>query len=115
VQRPDIQALLRRVSYDVPEEWSRDDGVARTGFARIGVQTTDGSSRRAEVSEVRGSPGRPLSDAELEAKFAACADLVYPHEAARRLLDGLRRLDRLGSVRELSALMSAEPALAPGD
>jgi len=112
VMRPEAQALLRKVAYLVPPEWSQDDGVAKTGFARVAVYMADGSTHRAEVAAVRGSPARPLSDAELEAKFASCAGLVYPASAVEPLLGALRRLEELGSIRELSALLSAEPALA---
>lgn len=115
VARPDLQALLRKVEYHVPPEWSQDDGVAKTGFARITVRTADGSSHHAEVDAVRGSPGRPLSDEELEAKFTSCANVVLPADASAALLAALQRLDQLGSIRELSTLLTAEPAPVAGD
>jgi 2-methylcitrate dehydratase PrpD len=110
VLRTDVQALLRQVTYEIPPEWQHDDGIAKTGFARITVHLADGSVQHAEVSEVRGSPGRPLSDQELDAKFASCASLVFADRQVQELLGALRHVEGLGSIRQLSALLTAQPA-----
>ncbi len=107
VLRPDVQQLLRRVTYAVPPEWQHDDEVAKTGFARINVHLADGNAHSAETTEVRGSPGRPLSDQELNAKFASCAGLVLEGDKVQEILGALRNLDGLESVRRLSAMLTA--------
>jgi hypothetical protein len=49
----------------------------------------------------RGGPHRPLSDAELERKFALNASLALAPAAVARLVDGvfgLRRMESAGSL-----------------
>lgn len=113
VLRSDVQSLLRRVTYDVPTEWQHDDGTARTGFARIDVSVSDGTVRHAETTQVRGSPTRPLSGGELEAKFLACANLVFEADRARAILTALQCVDRFDTIRQLSDLLTHQPAPFP--
>jgi hypothetical protein len=53
----------------------------------------------------RGYPGRPASDADLDAKFSGCARRVLPAASADRALAVLRRLDELDDVRRLTDLL----------
>jgi 2-methylcitrate dehydratase PrpD len=83
-------------------------GVARDGRPKgslsVTVQRTDGRSVTVEASDPIGSPEKPLSNAQLEAKFRDCA-----HNAARPLPDAsldaaltaIGRLETLPDAREL--------------
>jgi 2-methylcitrate dehydratase PrpD len=83
-------------------------GVARDGRPKrslsITVQRTDGRSVTVEASDPIGSPEKPLTDAQLEAKFRDCA-----RNAALPLSDGsvdaalaaIGRLETLPDAREL--------------
>jgi 2-methylcitrate dehydratase PrpD len=46
---------------------------AQAGWARLEVRLSDGRSAARETTGPSGSPDRPLSDAQLEAKFRDCA------------------------------------------
>lgn len=106
VNRPDLQSLLRRVTHIVPPEWNHDDGTVRTGLARVDVQLKGGTIRHGETTAVLGSPARPLSDDELEAKFISCASLIWDTDKSQHTLETLRRLDQLPSIRELGSVLS---------
>jgi 2-methylcitrate dehydratase PrpD len=83
-------------------------GVARDGRRQrslsVTVQRTDGRSVIVEASDPIGSPDKPLTDAQLEAKFRDCAG-----NAARPLSDAsidaalaaIGRLETLPDAREL--------------
>ena len=62
----------------------------------------DGTARAARIDALRGSPGRPLSQSEQEAKVASCigASLV-PGRRVEQLLDTVRRLPTLSDARLL--------------
>ncbi|HET9016832.1 MAG TPA: hypothetical protein VFN57_14625, partial [Thermomicrobiaceae bacterium] len=110
VARADLQALLRRVDFRVPDEWRKGAGAPDMGQARLEVRLADGSVRHAEVAAPRGSAVCPLSDAELEAKFLDCAALALGADGARRALDLVRDLERLNDVRALTAALTPRRA-----
>lgn len=86
----------------------RITGVARDGrpkgWLSITVQRTDRRSVTVEASDPIGSPGKPLTNAQLETKFRDCA-----HNAVRplsdtsldRLMAAIGRLETLPDAREL--------------
>jgi 2-methylcitrate dehydratase PrpD len=83
-------------------------GVAREqrprGSLSITVQRTDGRSVTVEASDPIGSPEKPLSNAQLEAKFRDCGrNAVQPLSVASLdgLLAAIGRLETLPDAREL--------------
>jgi 2-methylcitrate dehydratase PrpD len=83
-------------------------GVARDHWPRgslsITVQRTDGRSVIVEASDPIGSPEKPLTNAQLEAKFRDCArNAVQPlsDESLDGLLASIGRLETLSDAREL--------------
>lgn len=70
VQRPEAQALLRKV------ERAEDTGEVRPHRALLEVEMADGERRTRRVEELRGSPRLPLTDAELEAKLRDCVSFA---------------------------------------
>ncbi len=83
-------------------------GIAREGrpkgWLSITVQRTDGRSVTVEASDPIGSPERPLSDAQLEAKFRDCARNAVqplPEASVDAALAAIGRLETLPDAREL--------------
>jgi 2-methylcitrate dehydratase PrpD len=83
-------------------------GVARDhrprGSLSITVQRTDGRVITVEASDPIGSPQKPLTSAQLEAKFRDCAhNAVQPlsDESVDGLLAAIGRLETLPDAREL--------------
>jgi len=83
-------------------------GLARDGRPKgslsITVQRTDGRSVTVEASDPIGSPEKPLTNAQLEAKFRDCAhNAVQPLSDASLdgLLAAIGRLETLPDAREL--------------
>ncbi|MSO64455.1 MAG: hypothetical protein EXQ85_01400 [Alphaproteobacteria bacterium] len=60
----------------------------------------------ATLGATFGSPERPMTDAMVEAKFHETTALCMPRERSARLLAALRRLDAIGNVNDLAALLS---------
>jgi 2-methylcitrate dehydratase PrpD len=94
---PSVLALADRIA-----------GVAQDGRAKgslaITVQRTDGRSITIEAGDPSGSPEKPLSNAQLEAKFRDCARnaaRLPADESLDRILAAIRRLETLGDAREL--------------
>lgn len=88
----------------------RIEGVAREGGPKgslaVTVERTDGRTATVEASDPIGSPQKPLSDAQLEAKFRDCArNAVLPLSQASvdAALAAIERLETLPDARELTA------------
>lgn len=81
------------------------DGCLKTllGPAIVEVITNDGRRLREQVDELPGTPLAPLSDAEVEAKFHACAGRgLDPMEPARAnaLIERVQSVEQLVDMRE---------------
>ncbi len=78
--------------------------IKRGGIVEI--TTTDGAQLREHVELVRGRPGNPMSDEEMEKK---CADLMTPvlgEERTKSLIDRIANLEKVKNIRDLRPLIS---------
>ena len=85
----EVLQMAQRASFLQREDW----GVERAVSGALQLTTTDGRVLRKEIADPRGSPARPLDEAELIAKFVECAGrarlplaAVPAGELARRIL-----------------------------
>ena len=104
IRNPAVQALMPKVALRANEAFDRSAPLSQ---ARVTVRTNDGQEWSQLANGARGYPGR-LTDEELEAKFADCASRALSPEAARAAWTALTALERVGNVRELTALFSKE-------
>jgi len=74
----------------------------------VQIQTRDGHSFSKQLDFPKGDPRNPLTDQEIEEKFAALAEGVLSKPAQKKLKDAVWSLERAGSVSELMALMAAD-------
>jgi 2-methylcitrate dehydratase PrpD len=96
---PAVQALSDRVA-GIPCE------DRKKGTLSITVTRTDGRSVTVEASDPIGSPQKPLTNAQLEAKFRDCArNAVRPLSDSRidAALTAIGRLETLADATELMA------------
>jgi 2-methylcitrate dehydratase len=74
----------------------------------VQIQTKDGRSYTRQLDFPKGDPRNPLTDLEIEEKFAALAEGVLTPAAQKRVKETVWNLERVGSVSELMALMEAD-------
>ena len=106
VNRPDVQALLRKVDFGVHPD------AEAAGFDKmttiIEIELDDGTRLRGQADFGKGSPVNPMSDRELEGKFLECARWGgVDAAAARKVVDLLWKIEELVDVRELTRLLGA--------
>lgn len=78
--------------------------IKRGGIVEI--TTADGATLREHVALVRGRPGNPMSDREIERK---CTDLMQPvlgEARTRSLIDRIWDLEGVRNIRDLRPLLS---------
>jgi 2-methylcitrate dehydratase PrpD len=64
----------------------------------------DGKIYEEKVRFNRGSPENPLSADELASKFFANTATVLSKEQAKKIIDAVREIEKLKSIKELTAL-----------
>jgi 2-methylcitrate dehydratase PrpD len=99
-----VQALMPRVTLRANAAF---DAAAPLSQARVSVRLRDGRQWSQRADGARGYPGR-LSEGELAAKFADCASRVLDDPAGAWA--SLRELERVGNVRDLTAILSRRAA-----
>ena len=74
----------------------------------VQIQTRDGRSFHKQLDFPKGDPRNPLTDQEIEEKFASLAEGVLSQPAQKRVKDAVWSLERVGSVSDLMALMETD-------
>jgi 2-methylcitrate dehydratase PrpD len=100
-----VLALARRVDYEIDEAST----FPRHYTGEVIIETTDGRRLRHREAINRGSADRPLSNAEIVAKFHGNAGRALTREAAQRVAGAILNLEQHGA-RQLGDVLAAPPA-----
>src|ERR1700756_3145297 len=79
----------------------------------VNITTTDGKTFTKQLDYPKGDPRNPLSDAEIEEKFAALAEGVLSKGAQKKLKNAIWNLEKVGAVSRLLGLMKADARNRP--
>lgn len=74
----------------------------------VHIDTTDGRSFSKQLDYPKGDPRNPLTDLEIEEKFASLADGVLSTGAQKRVKEAVWNLEHVDSVSDLMALMESD-------
>lgn len=110
VQRPEAQALAQRVTRHLHPLSAQQTGSNGEELPVIvTVKLRDGRKYTQQVDVPKGHPDKPLSEAELYAKFRTCAGLALPPAKVEQALDALVHLEAQDNITPCVALL-ASPA-----
>lgn len=106
IMNPRIREQLKKVEVVADPEIEK----VFPALQRVIVQitTTDGSSYSKQLDFPKGDPRNPLTDSEVEEKFAALAEGVLSSAAQKKLKEAIWGLEKVGSVQKLMALMKSD-------
>jgi 2-methylcitrate dehydratase PrpD len=104
---PRVRALARRVEVTIDPDAS--PRLIDRPAARVTVALTDGRTLAAETRAIRGDAANPVGREEVEAKFLGLAGPVLGEARARAVRDAVARVETLGNVAELGALLRPAP------
>lgn len=103
---PAVQAMARRIDFEVDEAMPLNSGIAR-------IRTKDGAVHERRVDVLRGNVQSPLGEAELLAKFKSNASLAR-RPLSTETVDALARAVLwLEDVEDVSSLMESLNRDAP--
>jgi 2-methylcitrate dehydratase PrpD len=95
VRDPVVMALRDRVETTVDPGLKQDQ-------ARVKIKLKDGRVLERFVEHAVGSVENPMTDAQLDAKFADLAAGILPDDRARRLVDLCRRAEQLADAGDIA-------------
>ena len=106
IMDPVIRAQLKKVEVVADPEIEKVFPALQRVI--VNIMTTNGHSFSKQLDYPKGDPRNPLSDAEIEEKFAALAEGVMSTGAQKKLKNALWNVEKIGSVNKLMALMKAD-------
>ena len=106
IMDPTIRAQLKKVEVVADPEIEKVFPALQRVI--VNLTTTDGRTFTKQLDYPKGDPRNPLSDAEVEEKFAALAEGVLSEGAQKKLKNAIWNLEKVGSVSKLMALMKAD-------
>src|SRR6266702_4755996 len=109
IMDPVIRAQLKKVEVVADPEIEKVFPALQRVI--VTITTTEGQSFTEQLDYPKGDPRNPLTDAEVEEKFAALAEGVLSAGAQKKLIDAIWSLEKVGSVSKLMALMKANVKL----
>jgi len=115
IMDPKIRGLLQKIEVVADPEIEKVFPALQRVV--VNIETTDGRSFSKQLDYPKGDPRNPLTDQEVEEKFAALADGVLSKNAQKQLKDAVWNMERLRSVGELMVLTQADvrPAVKAKD
>jgi len=106
IMDPTIRAQLKKVEVVADPEIEKVFPALQRVI--VNLTTTDGRTFTKQLDYPKGDPRNPLSDAEVEEKFAALAEGVLSEGAQKKLKNAIWNLEKVASVSRLMALMKAD-------
>ncbi len=106
VQRPDVQAMMRRINFHVDPEAESAGFDKMTSILKITLK--DGKVITGRAAFGKGSPSDPMTFDEAAAKFRGCAEYVdWPEAKTERIIAVVRTMETLADMAALTPLLSA--------
>ena len=105
IMDPQIRAQLRKVEVVGDPEIEKVFPALQRVI--VTIRTTSGQEFTRQLDYPKGDPRNPLSDAEIEEKFAALAGPVLSRAAQKKVREAVWNLEKLESVTALMKLLKA--------
>src|SRR6478672_8508567 len=106
IMDPVIRAQLKKVEVVADPEIEKVFPALQRVI--VNLTTVDGRTFTKQLDYPKGDPRNPLTDAEVEEKFAALADGVLSEGAQKKLKDAIWNLEKVGSVSKLMEMMKSD-------
>lgn len=105
VNRADVQELIGRVHFGVHPEAEAAGYDKMTTI--IDIHLKDGRTLSGRADFGKGSPANPMTYDEVADKFRGCAEFArWDSARTERIVEAVRELESIGSVRELTPLLA---------
>lgn len=108
VRRDDVQALMKRVTVTVPDDFEHHKGQwgegVNWGEMRLAVLLKGGKRVSVSRSHARGWPEQPASWDDVAAKFTECCTGILPAQQSQRAIQLIHGLEHSSVLELINAL-----------
>ena len=111
IMDPAIRAQLKKVKVVADPEIEKVFPALQRVV--VTIRTADGKEFTRQLDYPKGDPRNPLSDKEVEEKFAALAEGVLSPAQQRRVIEGVWSLEKQASVSDLMQMLKADSVAVP--
>src|SRR5438128_9379292 len=111
IMDPAIRAQLKKVEVVADPEIEKVFPALQRVI--VNITTKDGRTFTQQLDYPKGDPRNPLTDTEIEEKFAALAEGVLSKKAQQQLKDAIWNLEKIPSVSTLMGMMKADTRKKP--
>ena len=114
IMDPAIRAQLKKIEVVADPEIEKVFPALQRVI--VNLTTKDGRTFTRQLDYPKGDPRNPLTDTEIEEKFAALAEGVLSKRAQEKVKEAIWNLEKIGSVSKLMGMMKADvrKKTAPG-
>ncbi len=106
IMDPIIRAQLKKVEVVADPEIEKVFPALQRVI--VDIVTNDGATFTKRLDYPKGDPRNPLTDQEVEEKFAALAEGILSSGSQKKVKDAIWNLEKIASVSKLMALMKAD-------
>ena len=106
IMDPAIRAQLKKIEVVADPEIEKVFPALQRVI--VNITTKDGRTFTRQLDYPKGDPRNPLTDTEIEEKFAALAEGVLSKSAQQKLKDAIWNLEKVGFVSKLMGMMKAD-------
>src|SRR5204862_1735517 len=106
IMDPAIRAQLKKIEVVADPEIEKVFPALQRVI--VNITTKDGRTFTRQLDYPKGDPRNPLTDTEIEEKFAALSEGLLSTSAQKRVKDAVWNLEHVDSVSDLMALMEAD-------
>ena len=106
IMDPAIRAQLKKIEVVADPEIEKVFPALQRVI--VNITTKDGQTFTRQLDYPKGDPRNPLTDTEIEEKFAALAEGVLSKNAQQKVKDAIWNLEKIGSVSKLMGMMKAD-------
>jgi 2-methylcitrate dehydratase len=106
IMNPAIRAQLKKIEVVADPEIEKVFPALQRVI--VNITTKDGQTFTRQLDYPKGDPRNPLTDTEIEEKFAALAEGVLSKSAQKKVKDAVWNLEKVGSVSKLMGMMKAD-------
>jgi len=106
IMDPAIRAQLKKIEVVADPEIEKVFPALQRVI--VNITTKDGRTFTRQLDYPKGDPRNPLTDTEIEEKFAALAEGVLSKSAQQKGKDAIWNLEKIGPVSKLMGMMKAD-------
>src|SRR6476660_6384722 len=106
IMDPAIRAQLKKIEVVADPEIEKVFPALQRVIVHI--STADGRTFTRQLDYPKGDPRNPLTDNEIEEKFAALAEGVLSKSAQQKVKEAIWNLEKIGAVSKLMGMMKAD-------